>query len=654
MAISQEHRIGKLTTPFGEDVLALARFDGTEGLSELFEYRLEALSEEMNIDFNRAIGDHCYVTFDNYKVQRVFDGILVEAQWIGVRETFAAYRLVLRPWIWMMSRRARSKIWENKNVTDIIQEVFKEYSSDIKESYTQNYPKLEYCVQYRETDLAFVSRLMELNGIYYFFEHAKGKHTLHLVDSKSGHENIPGEGKISFIPDLEQTHRDVEHFTHWNMERRFRSGKVELRAYDYLKPKTDLTVNKNGTEKYKKSDLELYDYPHKYFDHDEGEKFAKVRLEAEQALDHRRHAAGAAGSLCPGWKFQLDRHPVDNKDFLVVRCSHTFVTEHFRSGASAISDQAYYGNYELIDAATQFRAPLVTPRAIVDGPQTGVVVTKQGDEEIDVDKDGRILVKFFWERDGNFSRRVRVMQPWAYKQWGTQFIPRVGMEVVVVYEEGDPDRPLVIGSVYNEDNKFPYTLPDDKTQSGVKSNSSKGGNGYNEFMFEDKKGGEIIRMHAEKDHEVTILHKETTEIGERFTPMKGSPSREHTLKNGDDKLTIDKGDQNVTISMGDQNVTISMGDQKITISLGSQETFAMQKVSTTSMVQNTTTVAPSSVTLSPASIALTSPTISQTAMATINVTAPVINITGVVNLTGVLNITGGITVNTMVPVLIPA
>jgi type VI secretion system secreted protein VgrG len=228
------------------------------------------------------------------------------------------------------------------------------------------------------------------------------------------------------------------------------------------------------------------------------------------------------------------------------------------------------------------------------------------------------------------------------------------MEVVVVYEEGDPDRPLVIGSVYNEDNKFPYTLPDDKTQSGVKSNSSKGGNGYNEFMFEDKKGGEIIRMHAEKDHEVTILHKETTEIGERFTPMKGSPSREHTLKNGDDKLTIDKGDQNVTISMGDQNVTISMGDQKITISLGSQETFAMQKVSTTSMVQNTTTVAPSSVTLSPASIALTSPTISQTAMATINVTAPVINITGVVNLTGVLNITGGITVNTMVPVLIPA
>jgi type VI secretion system secreted protein VgrG len=572
MALSQEHRIGKLTTPLGKDVLALARFDGTEGLSELFEYRLEALSEEMPINFDSAIGLHCWVTFDNYGVTRVFDGILVEAQWIGVRETYAAYRLVLRPWIWMMSRAAKSKIWENKKVTDIISEVFRKYSSDLDESYQQNYPPLEYCVQYRETDLAFVSRLMELNGIYYYFEHSEGKHILHLVDSKSAHQTIPGEGKLPFIPSLEQTTRDIEHFTHWNMERRFRSGQVELKAYDYLKPATDLTVDKKASEKYNKSDLQLYDYPHKYFDVSEGQKFAEVRLEAEQSLDHRRHCAGAAASLCPGWKFTLERHPVDNKEFLVVRCSHTYVTEHFRSGASAISDQAYYGNYELVESSIQFRAPLVTPKALVDGPQTGVVSTKESGEEIDVDEHGRILVNFFWERNGLFSRRVRVMQPWAYKQWGTQYIPRVGMEVVVVYEEGDPDHPLVIGSVYNANNKVPYTLPDNKTQSGMKSNSSKGGNGYNEWMIEDKKGEEFIRMHGEKDHNVTIRNLETWDIGEIFKPDAGSPSRETTLQHGDDKLTVKTGDQNIEIQR-DQNVKIHRNqdvkiDQNQTINVG--------------------------------------------------------------------------------------
>jgi type VI secretion system secreted protein VgrG len=220
------------------------------------------------------------------------------------------------------------------------------------------------------------------------------------------------------------------------------------------------------------------------------------------------------------------------------------------------------------------------------------------------------------------------------------------MEVVVIYEEGDPDHPIVIGCVYNGENKYPYPMPGQKTQSGFKSNSSIGGNGYNEFMFEDKKGGEIIRMHAEKDHEVTILNKETTEIGERFMPPKGSPSREHTLKMGDDNLTI---------KMGDQNIEITMGDQKVDILLGNQTTFALQKITQTSMMQNMTTVVASNIAMTPASIAQTSPTINITGMAAINLTAPVINITApVINLVGVVNIMGTLTVNTMIPVLIPA
>jgi type VI secretion system secreted protein VgrG len=626
--LRQDTRIGQLDTPLGKDVLALARFDGTEGISELLEYRIEALSEQAGINFDGAIGDHCTVTLESYGNKRYFDGILVEAQWIGVRESFAAYRLVLRPWLWLLSRTAKCKIFEKKDVKEIITEVFRDYTSDFKDTTTETYEKLEYTVQYRETDLAFVCRLMELWGIYYYFKHEKGKHTLYLADSKS-HEPIPGVEKLLFTPNMDETHRDCEIISHWTAERRHRSGKVMLKAYDYLKPTADLTAQEQANSRYKHSKLELYDYPHKYVKRSVGEKFAKVRLQSEQCLDDRRHAAGAAGSLNPGGLFTLERHPDDsqNKQYLVVRASHTFVTEHYRSGASAISDQAYYGNYEVQLADTPFRAPIVTPKALVDGPQTAVVVGKDG-EEIDVDEHGRILVHFHWERDGLKSRRVRVAQMWSYKQWGWQYIPRVGMEVIVVYEEGDPDYPLVIGTVYNGDNKHPYDPENHKTQSGMKSNSSKGGNGYNEWMIEDLKGEELIRMHAEKDHRVIIRNSEKTNIGEIFLPPKGSPSRDTTIEKGDDNLTLQTGDQSITISLG--------------------------KKTTTALISQTLQVVASSVVITPASITITAPTINLTAMTVINLTAPIINLNGIVNINGALNVNGPTLIAGMVPVTVPA
>lgn len=566
MPLSQRTRIGELETPLGKDVLVLARVDATEGLSEMFEVRVEALSEQSGVNFDSIIGRNCSITFDNYGEERFLCGILVEAQAIGVREALWAYRLVLRPWIWLMGRKAKCKIFKDKNPKDIIKEVMRDYNSDIQDSAEGTYPKLEYCVQYRETDLAFVSRLMELYGIYYYFKHERGKHTLVLADSRSGHA---AGAKLLFNPDVDLTHRDSEYLTHWTSERRFRSGKVTLRDYDYLNPTKNLEVAKEGSEAYFKSKLELYDYPRKYTERDQGEKFAKIRLEAEQALDHRRHGAGGALSLSPGKLFSLEWHPQaeENREYLVVRCAHTYVTEHYRSGASAISDQAYFGNYEVQPADCPFRALAVTPKAIVQGTHTGVVASDNAGEEIDVDEHGRILVHFFWERDTKMhSRRVRVAQLWAYKQWGFQYIPRVGMEVVVVYEEGDPDLPLVIGTVYNGDNKYPYTPKENKTQSGVKSNSSKGGNGYNEFMFEDLKHEEFIRMHAEKDHNVVVRNQETWKIGEIFNPPVGSPSRETTLENGDDKLEVKKGDQNVKIGMN-QDVKVGLS---ITVEAGTK------------------------------------------------------------------------------------
>ncbi len=634
--LTQDSRIGNFTTPLGKDVLVLVRFDASEGLSELFEFRIEALSEEADINFDRAIGQQCSLKLKTYGQEREFNGIMVEAQWLGVKNDYYSYRVVLRPWLWLLSRTTDCRIFQEKKAPEIIKEVFQDRGFtdfELKLTDEGSYPKLEYCVQYRETDLNFVSRLMEQHGIYYFFKHNGGKHTLVLADSKPSHEPVPGRASIPYIPLAGDDRRIEEHIYEWVNERRFRTGKVELNDYNYLKPNAQMLSDANGSERYTRANMEFYDYPGKYKEKGEGEKYAKWQLEAEQALDHRRHGNGDAMSLFAGGLTKLQRHPKDlqNIEYLIVRASHSFVAELYRSGnTSAASNEIYYGTYEFLPSDRPFRAPIVTPKPLIHGIQTAKVVTKddKSSEEIDVEELTEIYVRFYWDRKKKRSCKLRCAQVWSGKKWGGQFIPRVGQEAVVEFLEGDPDRPLVVGTVYNDEYKPPYELPSKKTIAGIKSDSSKGGNGYNEWNFEDKKGSEKITIHAEKDLDITVLNSETRVIGEIFKPPKGSPSRDTTLKNGDDNLTIQKGDQNVSIPLGSQ--------------------------STTAMISITDTVAPSTVTITPASISLQAPVINLTAMATINITAPVINITGVVNLNGVLNVTGGVMVNGMVPMLIPA
>jgi type VI secretion system secreted protein VgrG len=348
-------------------------------------------------------------------------------------------------------------------------------------------------------------------------------------------------------------------------------------------------------------------------------------LEAEQALDYRRHATGDAVSLFPGGMTKLDQHPKDSENiqYLIVRTMHSFVSEFYRSGADVVPGQVYYGNYEFLTSERPFRSQIVTPKPEVLSMHTAKVVGKEG-EEIDTDEYGRIRVEFFWDRDKSFSRWARVLQPWAYKQWGTQFIPRVGMEVVVVYEEGDPDQPLVIGSVYNGDNKHPYKLPDNKTQSGIKSNSSKGGNGYNEYMFEDKKGSELIRMHAQKDYDVTVHHVETRKIGEDGV---SGASRDTTLLTGDDKLTIATGSQNVMIAQSHTETmglarTTTIGTSRTTL-VGASDTLTVTgPIAITSVANITLVCGASTIIMTPASITIQSPTVQILASVNATISGP--------------------------------
>jgi type VI secretion system secreted protein VgrG len=630
--LTQDRRVAKLQTQAGENVLVLTRFDGHEGLSELFKFRIDAYSEEENVDFDKALGCPCSVTCKTYGRERVFHGILVGAEWRGLKDHFHHYRLIARPWLWLLSRTSDCRIFQDMTAPDIVQKVFKDRGfNDFLLRINESYPKLEYCVQYRETDLTFVSRLMEQHGIYYYFEHSAGKHTLVLADSKSSHKAIPALPKIPFIKFGEAQGDEHEYLTDWSSKRRFRTGQIEFNDYNDMTPSADLKSKAKGSAHYNKSDMEIYDYPAKFKVRQDGEKYAKVLLESEQALDFRRYATGDAPSLFPGGLVNLEKHPTgaENDEYLVVRASHSITNQQYRSGAAEEPDEIYSGSYELQPSKRPFRSPIVTPEPLINGIQTAKVVGKEG-EEIDVDDHGRILVEFFWVRPDKDTQkkkpscRVRVAQTWSGKQWGAQVIPRIGMEAVVEFLEGDPDRPLVIGTVYNGEYKVPYPLPANKTQSGIKSDSSKGHGGHNEFKFEDKKSSEKISVHAQKDLELEILDTEMRTIGERFSgPPVGAGSRKTTLVKGDDELEIQTGNQTITIPMGSQ--------------------------STTAMLSVTHTVGMTTLTLTPATKSVESSIINDTAEVTINLTAGL-----AVNITApMINLNGMVLINGMVPMVVP-
>jgi type VI secretion system secreted protein VgrG len=314
--LAQTNVAAKLKTPLGNDVLVLTSFEAVEGLGELFEIHIDALSEQANIDFDKAIGRSCTVRLDAYKgKRRFFDGILTRAQWVEKIDDFFHYRLVLRPWFYLLGHKADCRIFLDKNVKDIIKEVFaKGGFTDFEFRTTTDYDHIPYCVQYRETDLAFCCRLMEQYGIYYFFEHADGKHTMVLADSRSSHRPNADVPSLPYLPLSGTELHEDQLLGARTIERRLRTGKSEFNDYDYLKPNKKLRAPHEGHETYAHSKLEVYDYPGKHDEESKGEKFAKFRLEAEQSFDHRRHVDGDAASLFPGSLVTVERHPIETEN----------------------------------------------------------------------------------------------------------------------------------------------------------------------------------------------------------------------------------------------------------------------------------------------------------------------------------------------------
>ncbi len=633
--LSQDDRIGKLTTPLGDDKLVLSRFDGGESLSELFEFRIEAISTEANVDFNAALGKSVTVMLKTADGQsRYFNGLLAEARWAGRRESLYAYQLVIRPWLWLLSLTSDCRIFSQKSPRDIVKQVFTDRGfSDFRDELKSSYPTLEYCVQYRETDFVFVSRLMEQYGIYYFFEYSDGKHTLVLADMKASSKPADGLSSAPFLPVSEGGRRQLQHLEEWSRGREVESGSFKLNDYDYNKPGANLLADSDKPGGYAHDSMEMYDYPGEYADRGVGATLAQVEAEAAQSLDDRRTGTGSALSLYPGALVTLTQHPVgaENQEYLVVACSHFFDGQRYRSGGGG-HQPSYLGNFEFTPSSRQFRAELDTKRPHVAGVQSALVVGKQG-EEIDVDEQGRICVQFYWDRKKKASRRVRVAQFWAGSHRGALFLPRIGDEVLIQYEEGDPDRPVVVGSVYNGANEVVANLPAKKTRSGILTKSSKNSAGYNMLLFDDTAGDEHVKLRAQKALMFKSLGDETRDInGSQTETVGGDETINVGGPTGGGNFTLNAL-QTITLNVGPNGSPLTqvvMTTSSITLNIGPSG-MMNQIVMDATGITLSSTMGVSAVMIQPSGVTITAPIITLAGDAAINVAAQAVIVGAVLN-----------------------
>lgn len=509
MAFIQKNRSIIIKTPLPDDVLLFRSMSGREELGSLFQFELDLLSEDFGIKLDDVLGQSMTVQLNLPDGEfRYFNGVVSRFCQVEPFGEFASYQATLRPWFWFLTRTSDCRIFQNKTVPDIIKEVFRDNGfSDFKESLSGAYREWEYCVQYRETDFNFISRLMEQEGIYYFFTHEDGKHTLQLSDSISAHGSI-AEPDVPYFPPSENVERDLDFIHSWSISHDLQPGAYAHRDFDFKNPKANLEAKLSNPFPHDKSDYEVYDYPGEYLTSDEGNNYVRTRLEELHAQYERVRGDGNVRTLYTGGLFNLTGYPREdqNREYLVVSATYDL---RGSVGTGGGEEEVYSCSFEAISSQQPFRSPRNTPKPVVQGPQTAIVVGPSG-EEIWTDEFGRVKVQFHWDRysenDENSSCWIRVSHPWAGKAWGGIALPRIDQEVVISFIEGDPDRPILTGRVYNADNMPPYELPANATQSGVKSRSSKGGTGenFNEICFEDKKDEEQLFIHAEKDMEIHV------------------------------------------------------------------------------------------------------------------------------------------------------
>jgi type VI secretion system secreted protein VgrG len=557
----------------------VARFEGEEAISELFQFELAITSEDKDIAFADAVGKPGQITLETDKSEpRYVNGIVSRFRVAEEGKKLTVYHVTLVPKLWRLKHRHDSRIFQDLAVPAIIEKVLKDgglAGSDYRLSLTGSHPTREYCVQYRESDLAFISRLMEEEGIFYYFEHSDGKHVLVMGDAPSASAPISGASTVAYKGTLGAMAHG-ESVSRFSYGEEVRPGKVSLTDFNFKKPSLSLMSSSSAKDD---SDLEVYDFPGEYDVPGDGSSLAKVRLEEWQSLKAVGDGESGCIRLTPGYTFTLSDYVRDdtNQDYLITRVRQRGTQQQMADIGT--EGPSYTNTFQCIPSKTPYRPERRTSRPTIKGVQTAIV-TGPGGEEVHTDEHGRVKVHFHWDRvgkkDDKSSCWIRVSQLWAGAGWGAMWIPRIGHEVIVDFIEGDPDRPIIVGRVYHGANVPPYSLPGEKTKSTIKSDSSKGGGGSNELRFEDKKGSEEIYLHGQKDWNIKIEHDKGQIIGHDETLDVGHDRTKHVAHDQSETVDHDKKiqvgndhteniDGNMTVHVGKDHTESIDGKESLTI-----------------------------------------------------------------------------------------
>jgi len=576
--LTQLQRLMVLDTPLAPDVLLISSFTASEAMSSLFRYEIEMvaeLSKAPGVKAKNLIGKKCTVHLSlnsDYLTgpRRHFNGIVSRFTQSYADRRFVHYRAEVVPWLWLMSLSHDCRIFQELSTLEIVKLLFDELKGQYpdlvayRDGTTKTYTKLDYCVQYRESGFNFVSRLLEQDGIFYFFEHEKDKHTLVLADAPSIHKPCPNQATATYLPEGGWGEFDGP-VTSWEIKNELRPGKYTLRDFHMQMPSktlevlepTKFDVGNNGN-------LEVFDYPGEYARRfnkkerqgeveSEATKLVKMRMEEEETPYEQIHAASLCRGFTPGFTFKLNGH-FDrgvNAKYVLTSIEHVAVQSpwYIAEETDKQTDEPYHNTFTAIPDDVPFRPARKTRKPVVPGTQTAIVVGPSG-EEIWTDEFSRIKVQFHWDRRGKKDDKsscwIRVSQPWAGQGWGSVAVPRIGQEVVVDFLEGDPDQPIVMGKVYNQELMPPYLLPKQGMVSGLKSNSTPGGGGYNEMSMDDTKGKEKITIHAQYDMGTTVEHDDSQTVhNNRTIGVDGTHTE--TIKK-DTTITVTEGKEVNTVN----------------------------------------------------------------------------------------------------------
>lgn len=516
----------------------LHEIEGIEQISGLFHYKLILKTDDNTIDFSQILGEEITVVIEQYNgTKRYINGVVFRFIQAGYDGKITTYYAEIRPWLWHLTLTSNSRIFQNQTVPEIIADVFADLGfTDFDDRTSSTYNQRVYCTQYQETAFAFISRLMEDEGIFYFFEHTQDTHTLVIADDADAHQACPGLETARLRQVLQDQQATDELIDRCSFEQQLIPNKYGVEDYNFETPDTDLLTGVDGKLE---GNLRIYEYPGGFTSTDSGETIANKRIESFELPQKLMKGQGFCRGFIAGYKFDLQNHEREDMNRSYV----------LRSLSVWANQDRYTNTFQTFPAGTPFRPLQVTPKPRIFGTQTALVVGKSG-EEIWTDQYGRVKVQFHWDQEGkkdeNSSCWVRVAQVWAGKNWGTLFIPRIGTEVIISFLDGDPDKPVIIGTVYNATQTVPYSLPENKNKSTIKTMSTKQGSAGNEIRFDDTKDSEELYIHAQKDMVTEVENDQTVTV---------TKNRSVTVKEENDSLTVEKGERTVKISKGNETHT---------------------------------------------------------------------------------------------------